>query len=88
MYAIFVCIFFLVETDAVWLVGGPDRPIPEPEPQPGTKAVAGSSSGAAASGAAGYAATAASIQDNLYNRLTSAFSERGYVVFAIHGVLG
>ncbi|GLB35825.1 putative lethal giant larvae(Lgl) like, C-terminal [Lyophyllum shimeji] len=58
------------------LLGGPDRPIPVPEQQPrnseGGPDIAGS--------VAGVTAAAAATQASLYNRLTSALSERGQVL--------
>ncbi|KAF8971727.1 hypothetical protein BDZ97DRAFT_1784780 [Flammula alnicola] len=59
-------------------VGGPNRPIPEKikaerDKSAGEEGVAG----AAGATAAGFAAGAAAVQANIYNRLTSVMSERG-----------
>ncbi|KAK2461424.1 hypothetical protein APHAL10511_005887 [Amanita phalloides] len=52
------------------LLGGPERPLPEPEP---TKAGVGESP------AASIASRAAAVQNDLYVKLTSALSQRGQV---------
>jgi len=57
-------------------VGGPDRPLPERVAQEKGKALEEGAPGAQGS-AAGLAAGAAAVQANIYNRLTSAMSERG-----------
>lgn len=63
-------------------VGGPNRPIPEKSQlRNGTSTEDGLAS-TAAGAAAGIAASASAMQTNLYNRLTSAVSERGYVCFS------
>lgn len=57
-------------------MGGPDRPILER-----TKSDKGSGpvqqGAVGGSAAAGFAANAAAVQSNIYNRLTSAMGERG-----------
>jgi len=61
-------------------VGGPDRPIPERIALEKTKSAEDDANGGVQSTAAGIAASAVAVQANLYNRLTSALGERGYVI--------
>ena len=61
-------------------VGGPDRPIPERIALEKTKSAEDDANGGVQSTAAGLAASAVAVQANLYNRLTSALGERGYVI--------
>jgi len=61
-------------------VGGPDRPIPERIALEKTKSAEDDANGAVQSTAAGIAASAVAVQANLYNKLTSALGERGYVI--------
>ncbi|KAG5647699.1 hypothetical protein DXG03_008422 [Asterophora parasitica] len=58
------------------LLGGPNRPIPQPERQ--QRNFFGGAD--IASGASGVAATAAATQTNIYNRISSALNERGQVL--------
>jgi len=61
-------------------VGGPDRPIPERIALEKTKSAEDDANGGVQSTAAGIAASAVAVQANLYNKLTSALGERGYVI--------
>ncbi|KAF5385371.1 hypothetical protein D9615_001225 [Tricholomella constricta] len=58
------------------LLGGPDRPIPQPERQQ-RDFLSGTD---LAAGASGVAAAAAATQSNLYSRISSALNERGQVL--------
>jgi len=60
-------------------VGGPDRPIPERIALEKTRSAEDDANGGVQSTAAGLAASAVAVQANIYNRLTSALGERGYV---------
>ncbi|KIM47471.1 hypothetical protein M413DRAFT_439132 [Hebeloma cylindrosporum] len=61
------------------LLGGPNRPIPE-KPQLTRGSSEEGLASTAAGAAAGFAASASAMQANLYNRLTSAVSERGQLL--------
>ncbi|KAG6842463.1 hypothetical protein C0991_007593 [Blastosporella zonata] len=58
------------------LLGGPDRPVPQPEQQQTRSFYGGADLSTSASQ---VAAAAAATQASIYNRLTSALGERGYV---------
>jgi len=61
-------------------VGGPDRPLPQKAPAP-ARSGSEDAAGSVGTAAAGIAAGAAAAQTSIYNRLTSAVGERGYVTF-------
>ena len=60
---------------SLFLVGGPERPIPESGARVSDKAGEGESSVAA------MASRAAAVHNELYGKLSSALGERGYTFF-------
>lgn len=62
-------------------VGGPDRPIPEKIVRDKTRLAAeDTADGGTKSTAAGLAASAAAVQETLYNKLSGVLGERGCVL--------
>ncbi|KAK0500667.1 WD40 containing snare-dependent exocytosis protein [Armillaria luteobubalina] len=63
------------------LLGGPNRPIPQPKIEPSAGAsYEGISQGASALAASALAASASATQSSLYERLTSALNDRGQML--------